>query len=114
MPFSETAHCLNRDCLQLWLCLSAPSRNMHNSAARGAEGSESQGGGHKTWRRVDAKEEGTRFRRSVRNMQHVVESILDSHLVAFGSIIHSLVYTFLCTRGTCCVFSRFEKCLDFE
>lgn len=48
--------------LQLWLCLSAPSQNMHNSAARGAEGSEGQGGGHKTLRRVDTQEVGTRFR----------------------------------------------------
>lgn len=35
---------------------------MHNSAARGAEESEGHGGGHKTRRRVDAQEEGTRFR----------------------------------------------------
>lgn len=38
--FPETAHCLNRDCLQPWFCLSAPSQNMHNSAAQGPMGNE--------------------------------------------------------------------------
>lgn len=45
--FPETAHCLNRDCLQLWFCLSAPSRGMHNSAAQGPRGVRGIGGGHR-------------------------------------------------------------------
>lgn len=47
--FPETAHCQNRDCLQLWFCLSAPSQNMHNSAAQGLKGTSGKGG-HKTWK----------------------------------------------------------------
>lgn len=42
--FPETAHCLNRDCLQLWFCLSAPSQGMHNSAAQGLRGAGGKGG----------------------------------------------------------------------
>lgn len=60
--FPETAHCLNRDCLQLWFCLSAPSQNMHNSAAQGPRGVRGKGGGHKTRRGVGVQEERTQFR----------------------------------------------------
>lgn len=41
--FPEMARCQNRDCLQLWFCLSAPSLNMHNSAAQRPGGNEGQG-----------------------------------------------------------------------
>lgn len=33
MVFMSALSCLNKDCLQLRFCLSAPSKNMHNSAA---------------------------------------------------------------------------------
>lgn len=38
MVFRSALSCLTGDCLQLWLCLAAPSKNMHNSAVRGSQG----------------------------------------------------------------------------
>lgn len=54
--FPEMARCQNRDCLQLWFCLSAPSLNMHNSAAQRPGGMRGKGG-HKT--REDTEGENT-------------------------------------------------------
>lgn len=45
---SETAHCQNRDCLQLCFCLSAPSQCIHNSAAQGLGGGARAKDEHKT------------------------------------------------------------------
>lgn len=42
--FFETARCQNRDCLQPWFCMSAPSQNMHNSTAQRQRGTRDKGG----------------------------------------------------------------------